>query len=366
MERNLIKKGKVRDIYQVEDDVLELVQTDRQSAFDRHICHIPGKGKVLTEVSAHWFKEIEKRGIVKTHYISHQGNCMRVKKCEVIPVEVVVRGIITGSTSTSLWTHYQAGKRTYAGVTFPDGLVKNQILSHPVVTPTTKGEVDEPISPSEIVERGILTSDQWNTIERIALKLFGLGSSYLSERGLILADTKYEFGYDSDGALCLIDEVHTCDSSRIWEASSYFSRFKYGQEPEKFDKDLIRSYLLTLCNPYGGEPLPPIPEELIWKASRAYRDFGLRVTKTLKPKTSQLMKGLKEAATLDHGMHTYPVSSKDLLGICHRTLSSLSTHWTGECQKQLRDKALDDLSSTDEGTVLKAIGTLLYFCRSSD
>ena len=366
MERNLIKKGKVRDIYQVEDDVLELVQTDRQSAFDRHNCHIPGKGKVLTEVSAHWFKEIEKRGIVKTHYISHQGNCMRVKKCEVIPVEVVVRGIITGSTSTSLWTHYQAGKRTYAGVTFPDGLVKNQILSHPVVTPTTKGETDEPISPSEIVERGILTSDQWNTIERIALKLFGLGSSYLSERGLILADTKYEFGYDSDGALCLIDEVHTCDSSRIWEASSYFSRFKYGQEPEKFDKDLIRSYLLTLCNPYGGEPLPPIPEELIWKVSRAYRDFGLRVTKTLKPKTSQLMKGLKEAATLDHGMHTYPVSSKDLLGICHRTLSSLSTHWTGDCQKQLRDKALDDLSSTDEGTVLKAIGTLLYFCRSSD
>jgi len=255
----LLKNGKVRDVYTINDEYLIISHSDRLSSFDRHICNIDGKGQLLMNTSIWWFKQTE--NIIKNHYINHYKNYMLVKKCGIIPIEFVVRGYITGSTSTSLWTHYERGERFYCGEHFPDGLKKNQKLEIPVITPTTKSDIhDELISGIEIVDRAILTRDDYDYISKIALELFKFGQEEADKKGLILVDTKYEFGYDREGNILLIDEIHTCDSSRYWRKDSYNERFTQDKEPIKLDKDTVRDYVKQRCDPYN-DPIPEIPLE---------------------------------------------------------------------------------------------------------
>jgi phosphoribosylaminoimidazole-succinocarboxamide synthase/formyltetrahydrofolate-dependent phosphoribosylglycinamide formyltransferase len=264
-----IYTGKVREIYDIGKDLLAIEHTDRLSSFDRHICNIPGKGQILTETSAYWFNRID----IPHHYLNSSGNIMIVKKCNVVPIEVVVRGYITGSTQTSLWTHYKKGVRYYCGIEFLDGLVKNQKLSRNVITPTTKGEVDELITAEEIVKRELVTQSEWDYISEVALELFKMGQEHAASRGLILVDTKYEFGRDSYGNLLLIDEVHTCDSSRYWIQESYDKRMAEGKEPEKYDKDVVRDYIKAhVKDPYSLTTFD-VPDELIEKTYSTYSTF---------------------------------------------------------------------------------------------
>ena len=236
------KYGKVRDIYELnsEKDQLCVMHSNRLSAFDRHICDVPKKGTILNLLSKYWFNKT--RHIVPNHLLHADENGMVVKKCTPFAVEVVVRGYITGNTKTSLWTHYNNGAREYSGIKFPDGLRKHQKIDT-VITPTTKGEVDEPISAEDIVARKLMTQDEWDYVSRVALELFKYGQEHAEERGFLLVDTKYEFGKDSHGNILLIDELHTCDSSRFWVANSYKERMIMNQEPEKLDKDCIRDYI---------------------------------------------------------------------------------------------------------------------------
>jgi phosphoribosylaminoimidazole-succinocarboxamide synthase len=262
--------GKVRDIYNIGANLLAISASDRQSAFDRQICVIPNKGKILTEVSAWWFNKTQ--DIIENHYLYHYNNVMIVKKCKPIKIEMVVRGYMTGSTKTSLWTHYHNNIRQYCGHNLRDGYIKNQKLDYNIVTPTTKGETDELISSEEIVANNILTQDEWNYLETISLKLFEYGQQVADEKGLILVDTKYEFGKDINGNIILIDELHTCDSSRYWMKESYQQRFNEGLEPQRFDKDLIREWIKERCNPYNDN-LPEIPPELINNVYNEYSRF---------------------------------------------------------------------------------------------
>jgi len=202
---------------------------------------------------------------------------MIVKKCDVISLEFIVRGYITGSTNTSLWTHYNNGVRNYCGHDFPDGLKKNQKLDTNLLTPTTKGERDELISRQQILDEKILTEDEFNYIESVVLRLFSYGQSVAHDRGLILVDTKYEFGKNSEGDIILIDEIHTCDSSRYWVASSYADRFNNSLEPEKLDKDMIRDYLKSMIDPYKDD-IPEIPTEKKQAVFNAYQSLYLELS----------------------------------------------------------------------------------------
>lgn len=271
-----IYHGKVRDVCDIGNGLLMMNATDRQSAFDKYICQIDGKGCILNNVSAWWFNQT--RHIIDNHYLHHRDNIMIVKKCIPFKLEVVVRGYLTGSTNTSLWTHYSRGERNYCGIHFPDGLVKNQKLEKNIVTPTTKDKSDKPISAEEVVKMGLMTIDEWNYVHDISLKLFEYGQKIANEKGLILVDTKYEFGKypsngeDNQGNIILIDELHTCDSSRYWLLSSFQERFEKKLEPERFDKDVVREWLKNQCDPYN-DILPEIPIELINRVKCAYQDF---------------------------------------------------------------------------------------------
>ncbi|KAB5516061.1 hypothetical protein DKX38_026750 [Salix brachista] len=230
-------RGKVRDIYDA-GDYLVLVTTDRQSAFDKILASIPFKGQVLNETSLWWFDRT--RHIAQNAIVSAPDkNVTIAKKCSVFPVEFVVRGYVTGSTDTSLWTVYKNGVRNYCGNALPDGLVKSQKLPSNILTPTTKADDhDVPITPEEIVKSGLMTEADYCEVSSKALSLFEYGQRVALEHGLILVDTKYEFGKGSDGSVLLIDEVHTPDSSRYWIAHSYEERFQKGLEPENVDKVL--------------------------------------------------------------------------------------------------------------------------------
>ncbi|KAI4388711.1 hypothetical protein MLD38_001016 [Melastoma candidum] len=262
-------RGKVRDIYDSRD-YLVLVTTDRQSAFDRILASIPFKGQVLNQTSLWWFdktRHITSNAVVA----SPDKNVTIVKKCTVFPVEFVVRGFVTGSTDTSLWTVYQKGVRNYCGNALPDGLQKNQRLSANILTPTTKAaDHDVPISPQQIVERGLMAQDEYDEVSTKALSLFEYGQSVASEHGLILVDTKYEFGKAPDGSILLIDEVHTPDSSRYWVADSYDQRFQDGLEPENVDKEFLRLWFKEHSNPYEDEVLPDAPRELVTELAWRY------------------------------------------------------------------------------------------------
>ncbi|MBI2623399.1 MAG: phosphoribosylaminoimidazolesuccinocarboxamide synthase [Candidatus Liptonbacteria bacterium] len=262
------RQGKVRDVYD-QGDRLVLVATDRYSAFDRNLALIPFKGQLLTAIARFWFEKT--RDIIQNHLLANPDqNVIVAKKCTVLPVEVVPRAYITGVTGTSLWTKYQQGARDFGNFTLPEGLKKNQKLDRTVLTPTTKSDVhDEQITPRHIVERGIIAKDIWEEIEKVSLALFARGQEVAASRGLILVDTKYEFGLDAEKKLTLIDEVHTPDSSRYWQMGSYEERFANGEEPEYFDKEFLRLWFKAHCDPYKDKVIPEAPLEK--RVELAYR-----------------------------------------------------------------------------------------------
>ena len=263
------KKGKVRDQYDLGKS-LALITTDRQSAFDRVLAAIPFKGQVLNLASAWWFEET--KHIIKNHVIDvADPNVIIAKKCKVFPIEFVVRGYITGSTSTSLWTVYNNGDREYCGNTLPEGLKKNQKLEENMLTPTTKEEDhDRPISPSDIISENWMTQEDWDYCSKKALELFEFGQKKAAENGMILVDTKYEMGKDEDGNILLIDEIHTPDSSRYWIAGSYEDRIAQGKEPQNIDKEFLRLWFIDNCDPYNDKELPLAPDELVIELSSRY------------------------------------------------------------------------------------------------
>lgn len=262
--------GKVRDIYH-HDDQLILVTTDRLSAFDRVLGLVPFKGQVLTQLSAFWFEQT--RDLIPNHLIAvPDPNVTVAQVCTPLPVEVVVRGYISGVTSTSLWHQYSIGQRHIYGIDFPEGLHKNDKLPAPVITPTTKardGGHDERITSQEIVSQGLVPADQWEQICAVAVAVFQRGQAIARRAGLILVDTKYEFGLDQAGAIMLIDEMHTPDSSRFWLADTYEQRLAAGDEPDNFDKEFIRLYYAARGYRGEGEPMP-LPAELAVQAAGRY------------------------------------------------------------------------------------------------
>jgi len=263
------KTGKVRDQYDLGDKIA-LITTDRQSAFDRVLASIPFKGQVLNLTSAWWFEQT--KHIIPNHVISiPDPNVTLAKKCDVFPIEFVVRGYITGSTSTSLWTVYNNGDREYCGNVLPEGLKKNQKLETNMLTPTTKEEHhDRPIAPNEIVNEGWMTQEDWNNCSQKALELFAFGQKKAIDNGMILVDTKYEMGRDKAGNIVLIDEIHTPDSSRYWIANTYDNRMSSGQEPQNIDKEFLRLWFVDNCDPYNDETLPDAPQELVTELSSRY------------------------------------------------------------------------------------------------
>jgi len=263
--------GKVRDCYDLPDDRRILVTTDRLSAFDQILAVIPCKGQVLTQLARYWFENTG--DIAANHVISYPDpNVVLGRKLTILPVEIVVRGYLAGTTSTSILTQYAAGARQMYGHRLPDGLRPNEALPQAIITPTSKafdGGHDEPLTAAEIVSTGLLTKAQWDEVSHKALSLFARGQSMAAERGLILVDTKYEFGTDAEGNILLADEIHTPDSSRYWLAEGYRHAFETGGRPPSFDKDVIRSWVVARCDPYKDK-VPDIPLEMIEKTAQVY------------------------------------------------------------------------------------------------
>ena len=263
-------EGKVRDNYTVDGERI-IVVTDRISAFDRVLGTLPFKGQVLNSLAAFWFEET--KDIVPNHVIDvPDPNVMIAVECEPLPIEMIVRAYITGVTSTSIWTHYKNGARVFCGHELPDGLVKDQKLPTPILTPSTKaeqGDHDVSASREEILAMGKLSARDFDAAAEYAMALFAHGQNLCAERGLILVDTKYEFGKRPDGSIVVIDEIHTADSSRFWFESSYEARFSAGESPESFDKEYVRRYLAD--QGYMGDgPIPHIPDEIRIEAARRY------------------------------------------------------------------------------------------------
>ena len=263
--------GKVRDSYDLEGGRRLLIATDRLSAFDRILTSVPLKGQVLTQTARFWFEATA--DICPNHVIDYPDpNVLLARRLTILPVEIVVRGYLAGTTGTSILTLYNQGRREMYGARFPDGLRPNQALPQPIITPTTKADAgahDEPLSAEEILQRRLLQPGQWEQVSDYALRLFARGRAMAEERGLILADTKYELGLDEDGRIVLADEIHTPDSSRYWLASSYPERFERGERPESFDKDFVRAWVAARCDPYR-DPIPAIPEELVLQTAEVY------------------------------------------------------------------------------------------------
>jgi phosphoribosylaminoimidazole-succinocarboxamide synthase len=273
------REGKVRVSYALEGDRRLFITTDRLSAFDRIVAVIPWKGQVLNQLSAWWFNTT--RDIVDNHLLEvPDPRAMIVRSATPLPVEVVVRRAMTGSTTTSLWYQYSGGARQIYGYDFPDGLIKNSLLPELLITPTTKapaGGHDEPLSTADVVDRGLVDADLWHRVTEAALALFTRGEEIAARAGLILADTKYEFGVDSEGHLLLIDEVHTPDSSRYWARDTYLDRLHAGEEPESLDKEPVRLALGALG--YRGEgPVPDLGADVIASTSQRYIDAYERLT----------------------------------------------------------------------------------------
>ncbi len=264
-------RGKVRDTYALADGRLIIVASDRLSAFDRILAAIPYKGQVLTQTARYWFEQTA--DICPNHVLEYPDpNVVVGRKLTILPVEIVVRGYLAGTTGTSILTLYKRGERQMYGHTLPEGLRDNERLPQPIITPTSKAfdaGHDEPLTPDEILTQGLLTADQWETVSAYALALFARGQAMAAERGLILVDTKYEFGVDAEGRIILADEIHTPDSSRYWMADSYPARFAAGERPDSFDKDFVRSWVAARCDPYN-DPIPEIPAELIEGTSKVY------------------------------------------------------------------------------------------------
>jgi len=290
--------GKVRDTYDLGDGRLLLITTDRQSGFDRMLGAVPFKGQVLNRTSLSWFEST--KHIIGNHVVaSPHANALIARKCRVLPIEFVVRGYLTGSTDTSIWTQYVKGLRSVGEYELPDGMKKNEKLSENMITPTTKEkEHDRPITAAEIVVEGWLTAGEWEIASAKALELFAFGQEVAAERGLILVDTKYEFGVSSDGEILLIDEIHTPDSSRYWLADSYAERLAAGMEPDMIDKEFFRLWFRERCDPYKDAELPVPPDELIAELAARYIQLFEKITGTafapdLRPLEATVMESLK-------------------------------------------------------------------------
>jgi phosphoribosylaminoimidazole-succinocarboxamide synthase len=286
--------GKVRDCYdlpatpQAPEGRRLLISSDRISAFDRILAAIPWKGQVLTQVARWWFDRTA--DLCPNHVLSYPDpNAVLGRRLSILPVEVVVRGYLAGSTSTSILTQYKAGARRMYGHSLPEGLRDNQALPQAIITPTSKafdGGHDEPLTAADIVAQGLLTPGQWDEVSARALALFARGQKIAAERGLILVDTKYEFGTDAVGRILLADEIHTPDSSRYWLADGYEAALRDGTRPPSFDKDVIRAWVVARCDPYR-DPIPEIPAEMIARTAQVYIDAYQAITgETFVPDTS--------------------------------------------------------------------------------
>lgn len=264
-------RGKVRDNYDLPDGRRIIVATDRLSAFDRILTAVPLKGQVLTQIARFWFERTA--DLCPNHVIEYPDpNVVVCRRLDIMPVEVVVRDYLAGTTSTSILSMYKTGRREMYGQRFPDGMRDNEKLPQTIITPTTKafdGGHDEPLSPEDIVRRGLLTAAQWREVSGRALALFARGRDIAREHGMILVDTKYEFGFDAAGRIVLADEIHTPDSSRYWYLASYAGRFAAGERPESFDKDFVRNWVVARCDPYK-DPVPEIPADVVLAAAQIY------------------------------------------------------------------------------------------------
>ena len=277
--------GKVRRSYDLSGNRKVIIATDRLSAFDRQITTIPLKGQVLTQLSRFWFDST--RDICPNHIIDYPDpNVTICQTLKMLPVELVVRGYLAGSTATSILRMYKSGRREMYGVKFPDGMRDYQKLEQPIVTPTTKaqiGEHDEPLTPQRIVTDRLLDQTTWDKVSGYALRLFARGQEVALRRGLILADTKYEFGLLADGTLVLGDEIHTPDSSRYWIAESYQRRMDENEAPQALDKDVVRRWLVGQCDPYHDD-IPEIPATIRLETAEAYIAVYEKITgKKLEP-----------------------------------------------------------------------------------
>lgn len=303
-DNQLIYRGKVRDLYKLDnDDTLAMVQTDRCSSFNHHVCNIDGKGLALTKTAEWWFNE--SRHIIDNHMVSVYDNIMYIRKLRPIKLEFVVRAYITGS----LWSYYKNYYNTtepseilqfhthdciFCGVHFPAGLRENEKLSHPVITPTFKNENDDNTSEADILSQNLLTREQLSFITKKALELFKLGSHHANNASLILVDTKYEFGFDNDGNIILMDEIHTADSSRYWIASEYNNAFVNGKSPPKLDKDIVRSYIrengLLEAVKNGEDVSSQIPQSCKDELINAYNNlFEILKTNNSNSKSSDIV-----------------------------------------------------------------------------
>jgi phosphoribosylaminoimidazole-succinocarboxamide synthase len=264
-------RGKVRDNYTLPSGKRVVVASDRLSAFDHHITSVPFKGQALTQIAKFWFEKTS--DICPNHVIDYPDpNVVVCKQLRMMMVEIVVRGYLAGTTSTSVLSIYKKGQRQMYGLTFPDGMRDNEKLPQAIITPTSKadhGAHDEPLTAERIVKENLLTKAQWDKVSDYALKLFARGQEIVAQHGLILVDTKYEFGFDEKGEIILADEIHTPDSSRYWLADSYPSRFAAGEKPDSLDKDFIRNWVVARCDPYKDK-LPEIPQDVVLEAGEVY------------------------------------------------------------------------------------------------
>lgn len=273
------EEGKVRDNYMAAGR-RTIVVTDRVSCFDVVVGTIPLKGQVLNRLAAFWFEKTQ--ALAPNHLIeTPDANVSVVRELRILPVEFVVRGYLTGVSPTSIWTAYERGERSYCGHQLPEGLAKHEALPEPLLTPTTKaarGEHDELTSRAEILSRGLVSEELYDEAAQIAAKLFAAGSEWAAQRGMILADTKYEMGLDENGALLLADEIHTPDSSRYWFADSYQRALREGGDPKSFDKEFVRRWLVSEHNWRGEGPPPALPDEVRCEAARRYLDAYAQLT----------------------------------------------------------------------------------------
>lgn len=297
-------QGKVRDFYVLPDKRVTIT-TDRQSAFDVILGYIPFKGAVLNQLAAFWFQKT--KHIVPNHLISiPDPNILISKHCQMIPVEMVVRGYLSGVTKTSIWYSYEKGEREIYGIKFPDGMKKNQKLPTPIITPTTHPEAgsslhDERLTKKEIIDKKIISKNLYEQMEKVSLALFEYGSKICKKKGLILVDTKYEFGI-YDGKLILVDEIHTPDSSRFWIAATYEKNFKNNKEPENFDKEFLRLWYAQKGFLGNGKP-PKMSEKLIIDLARRYiaiyeKITGKKFDPFMYPIEKRIIDNLKKSKTI--------------------------------------------------------------------
>jgi len=294
-------EGKVRDNYSTKDGRRIIVVTDRISAFDRVLGTLPFKGQVLNQAASFWFEQT--RSVAPNHVLEvPDPNVMICVDCEPLPIEAVMRGYLTGVSSTSILTAYKKGHREFCGHKLPDGMRPHQKLPEPILTPSTKAEKgghDHSVSREGILATGKLTAKEFDEVAEYAMALFSFGQKKCAEQGLILVDTKYEFGKTPDGRIVLIDEIHTPDSSRFWFSNTYEERMAAGKDPESFDKEYLRRWLVEQGF-RGAGPIPHIPEDIRVESARRYIEAcdtirGASFTPNLEPPIERIKKNLRIA-----------------------------------------------------------------------